>query len=109
MEKQNIPIEEILFWGAGLFGVLVFRFLSWFMPQTAALWFDKIRKTLTKDLAGEVRTLTQKVDILIIENAVYKKQKHSMEGELAYCKDAIQSEDAEKLKLLKEIYDEKDL
>lgn len=107
MDESVLTVKEAIFWAALALGGLIVRFLAWFMPQTAALWFEKMRKILTKDLAKEVHDLGRKVDLLIVENAAYKNEKHKIEGELAYCKDAIQSEDPEKLKLLKDLYDGK--
>ena len=107
MNEEIFTVKEAIFWAAGVLGVLTLKFLAWFMPETAALWVDKIRKMLTKDLAKEVHELSQKVDMLIVENSNYKQEKHRLEGELLECKDAIQSEDSEKLKILKDTYDPK--
>lgn len=107
MDESVLTVKEAIFWGALALGGLTMRFLAWFMPETAALWFDKMRKILTKDLAKEVHDLSQKVDVLIVENSNYKKEKHNLEGELLDCKDAIKTNDPEKLKLLKDLYDSK--
>ncbi len=105
MDESVLTVKEALFWGATAIGVLTLKFLAWFMPETFRLWVEKIRKMLTKDLAKEVHDLSHKVDLLILENSAYKAQKHKIEGELLECKDAIQNQDAEKLKILKDIYD----
>jgi hypothetical protein len=104
MDEQIFSIKEAIFWVAGVLGVLTLKFLSWFMPQTAALWIEKLRKMLTNDLVQNVNSLTSKVDILIIENSKYKSEKHRIEGELVECRDAIVNDDAEKLQALKEVY-----
>ena len=104
MDEQIFSIKEALFWAATVLGVLTLKFLAWFMPETAALWVEKIRKMLTKDLAKDVNSLSSKVDVLIVENSKYKADKHKVEGELSECIDAIQNDDLEKLKALKEIY-----
>lgn len=104
MDEQIFSIKEALFWVAGVVGVLTLKFLSWFMPETAALWVEKIRKILTKDLVQDVNSLSNKVDILIVENSKYKSEKHKIEGELVECRDAITNDDVEKLQALKEVY-----
>ncbi len=109
MDESVFTVKEAIFWGAGVLGVLTLKFLSWFMPETAALWVDKIRKMLTKDLAKEVHALSQKVDVLIVENSVYKNEKHKLEGELDECIDAIKYDDTEKLKVLKDHYIDEDM
>lgn len=105
IDEQVFSIKEAIFWIAGIAGILTIKFLSWFMPQTANLWIDKIRNILTGSLSQEVKTLSSKVDLLIDENSNYRREKHKLKGELLECKDAIQSEDQEKLKILKEHYD----
>jgi len=104
MDDGVLTIRELIFWGAGFLGVLTLKFLAWFMPETASLWVDKLRKMLTKDISKEVCDLSKKVDILIIENSSYKKEKHKLKGELVECIDAIKSDDTDKLKVLKEHY-----
>ena len=107
MDDQVFTLREALFWAAGVLGVMTLKFLSWFMPVTASLWVEKIRKMLTKDVTKEVHELSAKVDKLIVENSLYKSEKHRVEGELAECKDAIQTKDEDKLRILKDHYDKK--
>jgi len=107
MDEQIISLKEIVFWVAGILGILIFKFLAWFMPKTAALWFQKFRLLFVEDLIKDVKVLSAKVDILIVENTNYKNEKHKIQSELVECKDAIVTEDVEKLKALKEIYKEK--
>lgn len=104
MDEQIFSIKEALFWVAGVLGILTLKFLAWFMPQTAALWVEKINKIITKDLTEKVNSLNGKVDILIVENSKYKSEKHKIEGELVECRDAITNNDVEKLQALKEVY-----
>lgn len=107
MDESVLTVKEAIFWAASILGILTVKFLSWFMPETAALWLAKIRKWFIGDLEKQVTDLGGKVDLLIVENSNYKNEKHKIEGELSECKDAIQSNDPEKLKVLKDIYDSK--
>lgn len=103
LDEQTISIKEALFWLMGLLAFLTFKFLSWVMPKTAEIFWEHLKKIITKETIEEIKELKNNIKNLSENLNAYRNIKHSLEGENLEFKDAIKNDDKEKLETLRKI------
>ena len=108
LDEQTISIKEALFWLMGLLAFLTFKFLSWVMPKTAEIFWEHLKKIITKETIEEIKELKNNIKNLSENLNTYSNIKHSLEGENLEIKDAIKNNDNEKLEILRKILEDRE-
>ena len=108
LDEQTISIKEALFWLMGLLAFLTFKFLSWVMPKTAEIFWEHLKKIITKETIEEIKELKNNIKNLSENLNTYRNIKHSLEGENLEFKDAIKNNDKEKLEILRKILEDRE-
>lgn len=107
LDEQVISLKEAIFWIMGVVAFGTFRFLSWAMPKTAAIFYEHIKKLFIQEIIKETKDLNQKVQTLTEEVISYKSRAHKVKNDRDLFLRAIIDNDQDAMRIIRESHEKK--